>query len=266
MGDIKVSALGSVYIGDKASWLEEALVSLLNQTRWIDEIVLVVDGPISKDVEEVIQSYLKHLTVVRLNENRGLAFALNCGIEVAKGDVFVRYDSDDLNDKERVSKLLKKHIELGPNYIIGSWVQEFGLSTKLRYVEEFSNVIEKQLGYRCVVNHPSVLYPKELISRLGGYQEGIFPEDYFLWLKARKKGIKFYNIPEVLVYMRTTDDFYVRRSGWQYAIKEYHFYKTAYSQDLLSFIEIFCSLPIRFGLRLMPKYIIRALYTKVLRR
>lgn len=264
--DIFVSALGAVYAGDKAIWLEEALRSLLNQTRRPDEIILVIDGGIDSDLEGVIKLFSRELSIVRLENNCGLANALNCGIMASKGDVLVRYDSDDINDPCRIEKLLDKYVQLGPNYIIGSWVQEFGDSDKLRTVPQNSWTIKKKLGYRCVMNHPSVLYSKNLINKIGGYQTGIFPEDYLLWLRARQKGFMFYNIPEVLVKMRTNEDFYSRRSGMKYAMKEYTFYMTARKEKLLSLIEFSCSLPLRFLFRVMPSSIIKYLYIKLLRK
>lgn len=263
--DIFVSALGAVYAGDNAIWLEEALLSLLNQTRCPDEIVLVIDGVIGRDIEGVIQFFSRELTVVRLGDNRGLANALNCGIQASKGDVLVRYDSDDINDPLRIEKLLNTYVQLGPNYIIGSWVQEFGVSEKLRIVPQNSSTIIKKLGYRCVLNHPSVLYSKSLVSKLGGYQIGIFPEDYMLWLKARQQGFMFHNIPEVLVKMRTNEDFYYRRSGIKYAMKEYKFYSTARKHKLLSFTEFSCSLPFRFLFRILPSSLLKFFYINLLR-
>ena len=46
-----------VYGGDKAKWFDIALSSVINQTVKPNEIVLVVDGPISKDLSDVIDKY-----------------------------------------------------------------------------------------------------------------------------------------------------------------------------------------------------------------
>jgi glycosyltransferase involved in cell wall biosynthesis len=261
-----VSALGCVYSGDRADWLEDALFSLVNQTRPPDEIVLVVDGFIDKTVNSVIDQFSEVLTVKRLEENYGLAYALNRGVEIAKGEVLIRYDSDDINDPKRIERLLEKYEELGENYIIGSWVLEFGFSNKLRAVPKLKESINKKLGYRCVLNHPSVLYPKSLILQLGGYEEKIFPEDYFLWLKARSMGFGFYNIQEPLVLMRTSDDFYYRRSGIKYAMRELEFYSRALELKLLTKKEVFLSVSVRMLFRLLPIALVRLIYIRILRK
>ena len=46
-----------VYAGDNAKWFDEALQSIINQTVCPNEIVLVVDGPIPKEIEEIIVKY-----------------------------------------------------------------------------------------------------------------------------------------------------------------------------------------------------------------
>ena len=264
--DLFVSALGCVYSGDRADWLEEALDSLVNQTRPPDEIVLVVDGVIGEKTNSVIDQFSEILTVKRLEKNYGLAYALNQGLKIAKGEVIVRYDSDDINVPDRIYKLLEKHEELGPNYIIGSWVLEFGFSNKFRVVPELMESINNKLGYRCVINHPTVLYPKSVISQLGGYEVKIFPEDYFLWLKARSKGIGLYNIQEPLVLMRTNDDFYSRRSGMKYARRELEFYSRLRELKLLTNKEVFVSVSIRLLFRLLPIALVRMIYVKILRK
>ena len=46
-----------VYYGDNPAWVDVALNSIVEQTVQPDEIVLVVDGPISKEIQDVINKY-----------------------------------------------------------------------------------------------------------------------------------------------------------------------------------------------------------------
>ena len=48
-----------VYGGDNSKWFDVALESIINQTIKPDEIVLVVDGPIPNDIQDVIYKYEK---------------------------------------------------------------------------------------------------------------------------------------------------------------------------------------------------------------
>jgi hypothetical protein len=47
----------SVYKNDNPEWLDVALESIINQTVKPNEIVLVVDGPISDELNSVIKKY-----------------------------------------------------------------------------------------------------------------------------------------------------------------------------------------------------------------
>ena len=65
------------------------------------DFVLVCDGPLGRELEEVIQWAEKCLKdrfqCVRLPENRGLGKALAEGITHCKYDIVARMDSDDLS-------------------------------------------------------------------------------------------------------------------------------------------------------------------------
>ena len=67
------SVCTSVYRNDKPEYLDLALKSIINQTVPPNEIVLVIDGPISSKFEKIIQDALEHfkLKVIRLQENQG---------------------------------------------------------------------------------------------------------------------------------------------------------------------------------------------------
>ena len=66
----------SVYHGDNAEHFRLALDSILDQTLVPDEIVLVVDGPINSDINEVIDDYSNRtipFRVIRMKKNMGHA-------------------------------------------------------------------------------------------------------------------------------------------------------------------------------------------------
>lgn len=57
-----------VYNGDNSEWFNIAMESIVNQTIKPDEIVLVVDGPISKEIQTVINKYEKIYGIGEKNE------------------------------------------------------------------------------------------------------------------------------------------------------------------------------------------------------
>ena len=53
------SVLMSVYAKEKPEYLKISLDSVLNQTLSPDEIVLVIDGPLTIELEEVVKQFQK---------------------------------------------------------------------------------------------------------------------------------------------------------------------------------------------------------------
>ena len=75
-------------------------------------------------------------------------------------------------------------------------------------------------------------------------------EDYELWLRALKSGMKISNIPEVLLSYRMGSDYYKKRSkeNWKYNIlaKKKNFYWSAYNIGGVSLSFILYNLPTIF--------------------
>lgn len=70
------SVLMSVYYKEKSSYLEEAIESIQRQTLPADDFVLVCDGPLTPELDAVIEKKQKDLgsklQLVRLAKNGGL--------------------------------------------------------------------------------------------------------------------------------------------------------------------------------------------------
>src|SRR5690554_3040102 len=83
---LRFTVLMSVYFKEKAEHLEESLKNVLvNQSILPEEMVLVKDGPLTEDLEFVVDKYESMfpstLKVVALPKNVGLGKALDFGLE-----------------------------------------------------------------------------------------------------------------------------------------------------------------------------------------
>ena len=109
------SVLMSVYYKEKADYLRESIQSMLEQTVPPDDFVLVCDGPLNEELDEVIADYERRFPcvfqIVRLDTNMGLGNALNIGIRYCKNELIARMDSDDISLPGRCELQLKKFAE-----------------------------------------------------------------------------------------------------------------------------------------------------------
>lgn len=82
------SVLMSVYHKEKPEYLKQAIESIQTQTLSTNDFVLVCDGPLNEQLDDVIatkqQEMGETLNVVRLAKNGGLGNALNEGIKHCK--------------------------------------------------------------------------------------------------------------------------------------------------------------------------------------
>lgn len=213
------SVLMSVYKNEKSTYLNASLKSIENQTVVPDEIILVEDGPLTKELYEVIDTHRnmfgKGFKVVVLNKNQGLGNALRIGTKYVSTKWIARMDTDDIAVPNRF-ELQVKEIEKNPQLaVIGGQVDEFEGSIDnivgKRTVPCSQVDIYKFIKWRSPFNHPTVMINKTMLEKVGGYENKGKLEDYFLWAKIIAKGYAVRNLPQVLVHMRVDSGMYDRR-------------------------------------------------------
>jgi glycosyltransferase involved in cell wall biosynthesis len=255
-----VSILMSTYAREKASNLAASLESLRMQTRPADQIVLVIDGPIGSDQEEVIADFAAldapwEFTVLRLQRNGGLARALNAGLAVCTMPLIMRMDSDDICTPDRIAlevDYLEAHPEIG---LVASWAEEFydeKPTTRLRVAPTTNEAVVQALRWRNVIVHPSVAVRAELLRAEGGYNSkfGLL-EDYDLWIRMAISGVQFHVIPKVLVKTRTGLSLNERRGGWRYVMNEVRFRLHFFRAGFLTVNEFLMVTTLYTGFRLI---------------
>src|SRR5699024_10655662 len=95
------SVVLSVYYDENSHYLNRALESIYDdQLLKPSQIVLIKDGALSFELNSLIDAWQKKipkvLTVVSLENNLGLAGALNKGLEYCRHNLIARMDSDDV--------------------------------------------------------------------------------------------------------------------------------------------------------------------------
>lgn len=213
------SVLMSVYKNEKSAYLDASLKSIENQTVVPDEIILVEDGPLTKELYEIIDTHRNKFgegfKVVVLNKNQGLGNALRIGTKYISTKWIARMDTDDIAVPNRFELQLRE-VEKNPKLaVIGGQVDEFEGSVEnivgKRTVPCSQVDIYKFIKWRSPFNHPTVMINKTMLEKVGGYENKGKLEDYFLWAKIIAKGYAVRNLPQVLVHMRVDSGMYGRR-------------------------------------------------------
>lgn len=223
---MKYSVLMSVYKNDSPDFLKVALESIYDkQTKKPDEVVVVFDGPISDELHRVLDAFqIGKEEVVKYfpqEENKGLGEALRIGSEKCSGDYIFRMDSDDISDPKRFeiqSNFVENHPEID---VLGTDISEFNNdinepNLRKRICPANHNDIVKMGKKRNPMNHVTVCIKKDSLYKAGGYLPLRYVEDYYLWLRMMKCGLKLANINVTTVYVRVGNGFATRRGNKEY--------------------------------------------------
>jgi glycosyltransferase involved in cell wall biosynthesis len=263
-----------LYYKDNPKWFKYSMNSILEQTLAPSEIVIVVDGPLTSELNSILEEYkgkYKDLFVIkRFKENVGLGIALKKGVEICSNEFIARMDADDYAIPERCEKQLAI-FEEHPEYdVVGSNVSEFVDSidnvVSSVVLPEFPDDVVKYAKKRCPVRHPTLIYRKSAVIKAGNYRDYRHAQDYNLMVHMILNGSKIYNIQENLVYMRVSKDFYKRRGGWKQMKLILKLKKEFYEVGFYSKKDFVIS---AFGnaiICILPNNIRRLFYKKVLRK
>ncbi|MBR4343073.1 MAG: glycosyltransferase [Lachnospiraceae bacterium] len=219
------SVLLSVYRKDSPVFLAEALDSIYkDQTKKPDEIVIVEDGPVSDETDDVLKRFSEkiynngdsRIKIVDLGQNRGLGAALKEGTKHCTGDYIFRMDADDISVPQRF-EVMSEYLESHPDIdVLGSDIGEFiddpERVIRRRVCPSDKNGIIKMSRKRNPMNHVSVAIKRSSLIKVGGYVTMPLIEDYYLWVRMLANGMKLANLNKTLVKVRVGSDFEIRRS------------------------------------------------------
>lgn len=269
----KYSVLMSVYRKERAEYLKLSIESILSQTFPADEFIIVKDGELTDELNEVLNfySYKYHnlFKVVGYEKNIGLGLALNYGLQYCSNDLVARMDSDDISKPERC----KKQVEMFSRYIdlsiVGSAVDEFCDDIQhvisRRVVPKEHKEIYEFAKRRSAFNHPTVMYRKSKVLQFGGYSDLRRNQDVDLFGRMLFGGCKAFNFEESLLWFRSDNNLSKRRKSWEntwsYIDTIRRFWGMGYA-SIIDFIIVFLAQTTMF---MLPIEVQNILYKKLLR-
>lgn len=253
----------------------ESVKSMLSLDYTNYEVVVVCDGPKDKTLDNLIENFnlievknnirnilysqkilkvflsKKHKKLrVILKKNGGKADALNCGINVAKNELFCAIDADSLLEPDSLYKL-SKTFDKDETVAAGGIVRiangckiENGIvkeiNTPKKWIEKIQ-IVEYlrafylgRMGWKpfdsiMIISGAFGLFHKKAVIDCGGYNVNTVGEDMDLILKLRDFGIKnkidsnIEFIPDAVCWTQCPDDYKTlknQRTRWQKGLLE----------------------------------------------
>lgn len=199
----KVSVVMAVFNGDKH--LCECLDSILAQTLNEFEFIIIDDASTDK-TKDILNEYANkdsRIIIITNEENKERSVSRNIGICAARASLIAVVDADDVSAPHRLEvqyEFMQKNPHIG---VCGALIQIYETGQTVPYYLD-NDILRAYLLFNCCVAHPVVMYRKDMVLDVGGYNETMFQaEDYDLWVKLLlKRTVHFANIPEVLLRYR----------------------------------------------------------------
>lgn len=188
----------------------ECIDSIINQTFQQFEIIIVDNGSDLENIEKY-KKYTENITNLRFffckrqKNKKNLSVALNYGIKNSKYNLIARMDADDVMMPDRLEKQY--------NYFVNNDVDILGGQLQYlhnNHVTNHPSFIGKEVPINSIwfINHPTVMFKKDKISNVGGYQEEpeFIAEDYELWTRSLKNDLKIHNLKDIIIKYRVHDN------------------------------------------------------------
>ncbi len=235
-----VSVIMSVYNAEK--YLKEAVDSILNQTYRSFEFIIVNDCSTDNSYS-ILEDYAsRHDNVILINngKNLGLTKNLNLALKHASGKYIARMDADDISELDRFEKQVN-FLELNQSIdILGTFsknINENGEITGTRSTPVTHGDIMRILPKLSPLSHPTIMFRKESLEKIGFYNDKYkTSQDYDMWFRASRAGLRFYNIPEFLLKYRMNDD-YISRKTFQFRWNDFKLRIEGYKNINLPFYK-----------------------------
>lgn len=197
-------------------YLTESVASILQQT-FTDYEFFVIDDHSSDDSLKYLKTINDKRLIVLQSFGKGIADALNTGLENVQSKYTAVMDSDDIADIARLEmqyKFMENHQD---HVLVGTFIKYIGQSNNRLYwkvnLPKDDTKIKTGLilGYY-VLSHPTIMFRTEAVQEIGGYDKSSEPViDIEFYNRIANKG-KFANLPHVVSSIRIHSESYTQRN------------------------------------------------------
>ena len=183
----KISVLMTIY--NHENYLKYSIISILNQNYNNWELIAIDNGS-TDDSKKVLNSFKdKRIKKIFLKKNIGRTNCLNYGLDFCEGEFVAIQDSDDIALRGRLKKQLAYFKKFKNLSFVSSNCQIIDEKNKIKKKKymNYKNINYRDLIFKNIIAHSTVMYRKNLISKIGKYPKGfLYAQDYAFYLKVLK--------------------------------------------------------------------------------
>jgi len=198
-----------------AAYVQKALTALFNQGYQSIEVIILDDCSKDDSVEK-IENFIedKEIKFIKHKENQGYTRTFNEGLSMATGKYVVDYSLDDLMLPDFIESSVEKLEVLDNTYGLvfsnADYINEAGdiiaNHNELLFKKNMLKSIPSGDVFHWVLKRyfictPTMLMNREMLMKLGGYDEQLAYEDFDLWVRAARHW-KFAFLDEVTFQKR----------------------------------------------------------------
>ncbi len=221
-----------------AEYIEQAVLSALNQTYTNTEVIVVDDGS-NAETKVVLKKLEPKITKLITQDNKGQSTARNVGIKDAKGEYILILDSDDFFEPTFCEKAI-------PVFLKNNEIKIVTCEANLLFMDGSKEVYKPKGGSisNFIYSNGALgtsLFKKEDWQNCGGYDESMRKgfEDWEFFIRLLKNGGIAEVINEPLYnYRKRTDSTTSKANTIKYDLQHYIFtkHKELYIDDFDNFV------------------------------
>lgn len=199
-GDPSISVLLPVHNAEP--YVDACLESLCGSGHADFEICVIDDGSTDGSRRRLERWRARDPRIrLQVQSNRGVAHTRNALFEMARGEILVLQDADDLSHRDRLGRI-------HASFKARRWDVFHSRSFLLDARSEIkaATYLLRPLGYflrsgHCPITHGSAAISRDVLERVGSYRD-VPAEDFDLWLRCLDAGLRFHFCPEPLYARR----------------------------------------------------------------
>jgi glycosyltransferase involved in cell wall biosynthesis len=208
---------------NRSNYLREAVISVINQSYPVLEIIVVDDGS-TEDIRQALSDVDGPIRIVRHNQNKGHAAARNTGIREAQGDYIAFLDSDDLWLPKKLEVQIPCFEYSHDVGLVGGGYEYIHVSGEVasspKLPPESPSYEDLAIGlFAFSGSSPIAICKKEVFDKVGLFDNKlILLEDWDMWIRISEH-YKVINPQERLVQVRMHNETRAHRPPWREMVK-----------------------------------------------